>query len=138
MTTLNYPMSRMIEAALQGNLDDNWKTSNSHQRMTPRADIMEGPNEFLIVMDLPGIKAEDLDIQVENQTLGITAKRSHQIPEGFDSRRRERMGEVTFSRNFNLGTVIDQDNIGARLEEGILLLTLPKSETGMPRRIEVK
>ncbi len=138
MTTLTHPMSRMIEAAMRGNLDDLRAANDQHQPTTPPADIMEGDTEFRVVMDLPGIKAEDLDIQVENQTLSVTAKRDHQIPKGFESSRRERTGKVTFSRNFNLGNSIDPEGIGARLEDGILMLTLPKSETSMPRRIEVQ
>ncbi len=138
MTTRTQPMSRMIEAAMRGNLEEIMANNNTPERMTPRADIMEGDTEFRVVMDLPGIKAEDLDVHVENQTLSVTAKRSHHIPEGFESSRRERMGKVTFSRNFNLGNAIDSENIGARLEDGILMLTLPKSEKSMPRRIEIK
>ncbi len=137
MTTLTIPMSRMIEAAMGGKLDER-QANNKSQNLTPRADIMEGDTEFRIVMDLPGIKAEDLEIQVENQMLNVTAKRSHQIADGFETRRRERMGALTFRRNFNLGNAIDSETIAARLEDGILLLTLPKTETSLPRRIEVK
>jgi HSP20 family protein len=138
MTTLTHPMSRMIEAAMCGNLDDRNTVGNTAKRTTPRADIMEGDTEFRVVLDLPGITVEDLEIQVENQTLSVTAKRNHQIPDGFESSRRERMGEVTFNRNFNLGNAVDSENIDARLENGILMLTLPKSKASMPRRIEVK
>lgn len=137
MTTLTLPMSRMLEAAMGGNLDER-QANNGPQGLTPRADIMEGDTEFRIVMDLPGIKTEDLEIHVENQTLSVTAKRSHQVADGFETRRRERMGAVTFKRNFNLGTIINSETIAARLEDGILMLTLPKAESSLPRRIEVK
>jgi len=138
MTTRTHPMSRMLEAAMCGNLDNHQTNTGTDHRLTPRADIMEGDTEFRVVIDLPGIKSEDLNIQVENQSLAVTAKRTHHIPEGFEASRRERAGEVTFSRNFNLGNVINSEKISARLEDGLLLLTLPKSETSMPRQIEVK
>ena len=138
MTTFTHPMSRMIEAAMTGNLNEACAPNGNSRPTTPRADIMEGDTEFRIVMDLPGITSEDLNIQVENQALSVSAKRNHQMPEGFELSRRERMGEVSFHRNFNLGNVIDPDRIDARLENGILMLTLPKSESSMPRRIEVQ
>ncbi len=138
MTTPTHPMSRMIEAAMNGNFCESRHSMETAERATPRADIMEGDTEFRIVMDLPGIKTEDLEITVENQILSVKAKRNHKMSDGFESRRKERMGEITFSRNFNLGNGIKTDTIGARLEDGILMLTLPNAETALLRRIEVK
>ena len=54
------------------------------------------------------------------------------------ARRRELTGKVTFRRSFDLGSGVDVDKIGARLENGILTVTVPKSEKAVPRRIEVK
>lgn len=139
MNTLNtmIPMGRMLDAAFRGQLED-WQHEERVFATTPRADILESTQEYRIVMDLPGVKTEDLDISLENQNLTVTAERKQDVPEEFQSRRRERAGHVTFSRSFDLSNAIEADKISAKLEHGVLWLTLPKSEKSLPRKIEVK
>ena len=134
MNTL-IPVTRMLDAALS-NLDAmDWTAPAA---ATPRADVLEGDKEFRIVLDLPGIAASDLEISVENQTLSVKAERKLEVPEGFEPRRRERAGNVAFTRTFRLGSGVDPDAVGAKLQDGVLTLTLPKTEQSLPRRIEVK
>jgi len=135
MNTL-FPVTRMLDA-LNGNLN-NWNEADGTEGRSPRADIHEGTKEFQIVMDLPGVKSEDLDLSVEDQTLWVKAERKELVPEGFEARRTERLKHVTFSRTFSLGSVVDTDGIGAHFENGVLTIVLPKSEKSLPRRIEVK
>jgi HSP20 family protein len=129
------PLTRIFDAALTSSLDKDLDTSWT---MSPRADIMEGDREFKIALDLPGVKAGDMDISLENQTLTVKATRNQALAEGFQSRRRERPNSGRFERSFTLGSAVDADKIGARLEDGVLLITLPKSDKSLPRRIEVK
>jgi HSP20 family protein len=134
MNTL-IPVTRMLDAALS-NLDAmDW---TGPAAATPRADVLEGDKVFRIVMDLPGIAASDLEVSVENQTLSVKAERKLEVPEGFEPRRRERAGNVAFTRTFRLGNGVDPENVEAKLQDGVLTLTLPKTEQSLPRRIEVK
>ena len=134
MNTL-IPMTRMLDAALS-NLDSTDWTAPA--AATPRADVLEGDKQFRIVMDLPGIAASDLEISVENQTLSVKAERKLEVPEGYEPRRRERALNVAFTRTFRLGNGVDPDNVEAKLQDGVLTLTLPKTEQSLPRRIEVR
>jgi HSP20 family protein len=144
MTTI-FPVTRMLDAALNGAFenyretccDGSSETAQSIQ-LTPRADVIEGDKEFRILMDLPGVANENLDISLENQTLSVKAVREAAVPEGFAGRRHERSGKVQFSRTFNLGSGFDSEQISAHLEAGVLQISLPKSEVAMARRIEVK
>lgn len=140
MNTL-LPMTRVFDAAFN-TCSPNWKDGEAgHSRkttVTPRADIFEGDGEFRIMIDLPGVAQGDLDISVEDQTLSVKAGRRTEVPEGFQSVRHERYGSVDYGRTFNLGNSIDVDGIGAAFTDGVLTITLPKSEKSMPRRIEVK
>jgi HSP20 family protein len=136
MNTL-FPMTRMLDAALNGQLD-NWNKADGTPGRTPRADILEGEKEFRVVMDLPGVPHEDLDLSIEDQTLWVKAERTETVPEGFESRRKERAGQVTFSRTFSLGNSVNADGISAEFKNGVLTISLPKSAKSMPRRIEVK
>ena len=140
MNTL-FPMTRVLDAAFN-NCSPNFKDAESRTdgrtSVTPRADILEGDREFQICIDLPGVSMGDLDISVEDQTLSVKAGRRTEVPEGFEMRRHERYGQVDYLRTFNLGNSIDLDNIGARFTDGVLTITLPKSERSVARKIEVK
>ena len=59
------------------------------------------------------------------------------MPEGFKTLRRERPGRSTFSRSFKLGVSVDEDKVSAKLERGVLTISLPKSVQSLPRRIDV-
>jgi HSP20 family protein len=129
------PMTRMIDAALNQSqarcaADTTWTT-------TPRADVLEGDQEYRILLDLPGIRSEDLELNLEQQTLTVKAERSLELPEGFTSRRSERSGKLAYARTFRLGNGVDTDEIKANLKDGVLEVTLPKSEQSLPRKIEV-
>ena len=136
MTTL-FPVTRMLDTVLNGTLD-NWTDGEHVSHFVPRADVLEGEKEFRIVMDLPGVRTEDLEINLESQELTVKATKDTAVPEGFELRRNERSGKVQFNRTFTLGNAVDAENIGAELKEGVLEISLPKSEVSMPRRIQVK
>ena len=135
MNTL-IPVSRMLNAALNGDFDP-WGDSETVTRWTPRADILEGETEYRIQMDLPGVMTEDLEINLEKQTLWVATKQENDVPEGFKTLRRERANRSTFSRSFKLGVSIDEEKVSAKLDHGVLTINLPKSEQSLPRRIEV-
>lgn len=139
MNTL-IPLTRIFDAAMTSNCEtsQNRSWNMSSRVMSPRADISEGEKEFQIAMDMPGVKADNLEIDLENQTLTVKASRETSLPEGFEARRNERPRSDSFERSFTLGNAVDADNIGARLEDGVLQITLPKTEKSLPRRIEVK
>jgi HSP20 family protein len=136
MNTL-FPVTRMLDAALNSHLE-NWNEADGSPGRTPRADILEGEKEFKVLMDLPGVLREDLDLSIEDQTLWVKAERKEEVPEGFESRRNERFKHVTFSRTFSLGNVVSVENISAEFKNGVLTITLPKSEKSLPRRIQVR
>jgi HSP20 family protein len=130
-----YPIAQLLNAALE--TPQACRPLPYSERL-PRTNILEGEQDFRILMDLPGVRNEDLDISVEDQTLTVKAERSFETPEGYKARRRELDGKVTFRRSFDLGNGVDIDKIGARLENGILTVTVAKSERAVPRRIEVQ
>ena len=107
-------------------------------QLLPRADILEGEREFRIVMELPGVSREDLAIEIEGQTLTVTARRQSPPPEGFRLLHGERSAKAGFRRTFTLGRGVDPARVEARIEQGTLHLTLGKTEQMLPRKIEVQ
>ena len=131
-----YPIAHLLNAALENN--SNACRPVPAGQHTPRTNILEGEQDYRILMDLPGVRNEDLDLSLENDTLTVKAERSLEVPEGYQSRRAEVSDKITFQRSFDLGSTVNADEVGARLEHGILTITLPKSEKDLPRRIEVQ
>ena len=134
------PMTRMIDAALHGNLNrcepaGSW--SVDHPNTPILADVLEGEKEYRIVLDLPGVGNDDLELNLEHQTLTVKAERKLDVPEGFTSRRAERADKMTYARTFRVGNGVDLEGIKAVLKDGVLEIALPKSQQGLPRRIEI-
>ncbi len=134
---------KRIDQMLDNFLGSPWTSSPSwwngpSLQLVPRADILEGEKEYLIRLDLPGVTQDSLEIGVEDQTLNIKAEREYADPEGYKAHRRELPSRVVMKRSFSLGSQIDAEHISAKLDEGVLTLTLPKSDAALPRRIEVQ
>ena len=103
----------------------------------PRMTLTEQEGEFLVRAELPGLKDEDLNITIQGSTLTIEGKRSVAPPEGYSAHRRER-GDLEFSRSLTLSTKLDTSEVRAKLEDGVLELTLPKAPEVQPRQITVQ
>ena len=103
----------------------------------PAVDILETERELTLLADLPGVKAKDLKIDLDDNVLTLTADETPLEGSGEkDIFREYRTGR--YYRQFSLSDTIDQSKIEAVLKEGVLRLTLPKVEAATPRRITVK
>jgi HSP20 family protein len=103
---------------------------------TPRVDIVESDQELLLLADLPGVLAEDLDIRYENKELVISGKVSPRTAAAEYLYQDYGVGD--FYRVFSVGESIDATKIVAELKQGVLTLHLPKTEKVKPRQIQVK
>ncbi|WP_020589971.1 Hsp20/alpha crystallin family protein [Desulfobacter curvatus] len=106
-------------------------TSNS-----PRTNLLESGDTFDVQVEVPGISKDNLNIKIQGNYLEISGKRSVDTPEGYKVHRNER-GRNTFSRSFTIPNGVDAEKVEAELKDGILYLTLPKSETAKPRMIDI-
>jgi HSP20 family protein len=104
---------------------------------TPPADIFETENTITVLADMPGVKAEDLKIDLHDSVLSLTGRVTNAEAAGeADVLREYRSG--TFYRRFTLSETIDQSKIDAKLTDGVLRLELPKIEKARPRQISVR
>ena len=103
----------------------------------PNVDIIEKKDELLVLADVPGVKAEDIDIHFENGTLEICAKVRPRIPEKTQMFLYE-YGVGDFYRAFEVSEAVDAGKIYAKYADGLLTLHLPKVEAAKPHRIAVK
>ena len=103
---------------------------------TPRFDIYENENGYVLMGDLPGVSHEDLDVKYENQELTIHGKAPSRCTGGQCFA--EEYGVGDFRRSFSIGELIDGGQIAAELKDGVLTVQLPKRAEAKPRKIAVK
>jgi len=106
---------------------------------TPTADVMETQDEIRVLLELPGMRPEDVEVSLENNILTISGEKQEERQEG-DRESRWHLSERRygrFSRAFVLPRDVDHERIRADFENGVLHVTIPKSERAKPRRIEV-
>jgi HSP20 family protein len=103
----------------------------------PALNVWEDDDNLYAEAELPGLRMENLELQVQGNELVIKGERKNQNDEGTTYHRRER-GVGTFSRLVRLPVDVDAENVEATLRHGVLTVTLPKAAAAKPRKIEVK
>jgi HSP20 family protein len=103
----------------------------------PLTNVTEDNENYYVRSELPGIKSDDLDIQVTEEGISISGERK--IPEeGNNARYHRREREAgKFSRLISLSKKVDVNKVEASMENGVLKVTIPKSEASKPRQITV-
>jgi len=129
-------MNDMTTIQGQGNGDTTATMSRPSVWFTPRFDIFEDDNEFVLMGDLPGVGSQDLDVKYENQELTIHGKVAPRCAGGTCFA--EEYGVGDFRRSFTIGDQIDGSQIAAELKEGVLTIHLPKRPEAKPRKITVR
>ncbi|HEX5868843.1 MAG TPA: Hsp20/alpha crystallin family protein, partial [Longimicrobium sp.] len=115
------------------------RTANGNSLMrAPETDVLETEREIRVITEMPGLKRENIDIDIENNVLTIRGEKREQRTEGEQGRwhlAERRYG--TFTRSFVLPRDVDADNIQASFSDGVLTVTVPKSEKARRRRIQI-
>jgi HSP20 family protein len=117
-------------------LDEMFRTSNGSRvtGFTPTLDVYEGPEDFLVLIDLPGVKSEDVNIEVNDHVLTISGTRAPaEVGEGKLLER----PYGSFVRNLTLPKGVDSDKIAADYTDGVLELRIPKPAQAKPKRIAI-
>ena len=107
----------------------------AEQFVTPVASVVEDGDAYLLKLEMPGVNKEGLEISVENNELTIIGRRDLAQVEGTLIHRESRTED--FRRVFEFDPSIDTSKISARIDQGVLTLTLPKAEQVKPRKIAV-
>jgi HSP20 family protein len=113
-------------------------TRSSEPCFYPKTDIAEFDDHFSIEVELPGVAADQVDLQVKDDTLRLTAKRGGPEPAEMTNQvvRERRRG--TYVRTFHLGTLVEREGIQGNLKDGVLTIRLPKAVDALPRKITVQ
>jgi HSP20 family protein len=94
--------------------------------VSPRVDVLETENEYLVLADIPGTKPEDVDIRFEQGELTVHGRRTNRSDEF-----------TSYHRRFAVADTVSADKISAEMKAGVLTIRLPKVEAVKPKRILV-
>lgn len=103
----------------------------------PSINVWEDERNLHAEAELPGLTMNDLEVFVQGDELTIKGRRDDASPEGTTWHRRER-GVGEFSRVLRLPVAVNAEKVEASLRDGVLAITLPKADSVLPRKIEVK
>ncbi len=136
LVSMRQQMDRLMDDWLAQSGEGGESAAGSFRRLA--LDVSENENAYMVRASVPGLQPEDLDINLQDNTLTIQGEtRSESEREGEQWHLRERrFGR--FQRSITLPNNVDVDKVDARYENGVLTLTLPKTEEAKPRKISVR
>lgn len=106
------------------------------RQFMPVTDIFETDQALTLMLEMPGVKKESVDVQVENDVLTISGRIDFSKYEGLQPVYTEyNVGD--YARSFQISSKLDQAKIKAQLKDGVMTLVLPKAEKAKPRKISV-
>ena len=113
-----------------------WPTANAS--FAPTIDFVETEGGFEVTVDLPGLKPEEVNVELKDGDLWISGKRDEQKEEEGKTFHRVERHHGEFRRVLPLPAAIDEEKIDAKFEDGVLCITVPKTQEAKPKRIDVK
>ena len=102
---------------------------------TPAVDICETETDLYVMVDMPGVPSDNVEIDLKDDVLSVVGKVAVSDVEGEELLTEFRTGN--YFRNFQVTDAIDVENISASISDGVLKLKLPKSKKAMPRKIPI-
>lgn len=110
------------------------QTREEARTLVPPVDIFDVEDGLAVVVDLPGVQKDDVDVRVENDVLTIAGKGRHSTAGNLLYRE---FDLVNYFRQFQLSEHVDQEKIKAEMKYGVLTILLPKAEKAKPKKISV-
>ena len=131
-------MQREVGRLFDGLFSDLDGDGNSVASWSPRADVIENGESYVIKAELPGVGKNDVKITLRENVLTIKGEKKEEKEEKDHNYHRIERPYGSFERSFSLPSNVKHDKIDAAFKDGVLIVTLPKAEEAKPKEIEVK
>jgi HSP20 family protein len=126
-----------LQRALDARLDSDWlRGTTAGTGAFPPINVFQQGDNLVAILEAPGVRKEDLDIQAKDNVIRISGKKSIAYPEGVSVHRRERL-TGSFDRTLTVPMQIDAQSIKAEYRDGVLALFIPRAESDKPRTITI-
>ena len=129
-------MRRQMDLLSQGLSGGQWREPAAG--VFPLMNVTEDKDKYTIRAELPGLKAEDLDITVTGDTLSLSGERKLPVEDEKAKYHRREREDGKFSRVISLPDQVDTGKVEARCTDGVLTVMMPKAEAAKPKQIDVK
>ena len=126
-----------LEVQEKREVDASKKPTRPTRAFVPSADIYESENALTVVLEMPGVNKDNVDVNIEDGVLTVEGRIDFTKYEGLQPVYSE-YNVGPYRRSFQISSQIDHSKIAAQMQNGIMTLELPKAETAKPRRIQVK
>jgi HSP20 family protein len=127
-----------IQRALDARKESDWMgSSTTGMGGFPPINIFQQGYDFVAIVELPGVDKKDLEIEVKENAIRISGKKTINYDEGASMHRRERVWGV-FDRTLSVPIQINPDAVKAEYTDGVLTLFIPRAESDKPRSIQIK
>jgi HSP20 family protein len=113
--------------------ESRWPATNDFR--LPRTNISETEDSFVFTLEMPGLTKKDVEVSLEDDTLVVKGERTEEQEDKGLVRREIRTAK--YERSFSLGNAVEQDQVKAKMENGVLTLTLPKKPEKVGRKVDV-
>ncbi len=113
-----------------------WGSSTAGRGAFPPVNIFSAEDSVVVVAELPGVKAGDVEVQVHKDQVRISGRKTIDYGESASLHRRERR-EGAFDRTFSVPFDVDVDRVEAKRQQGLLAIRLPRSEADKPRAVTI-
>ena len=118
--------------------DDDWmKIRSNNGDRSPAVNVVDNKDNYEIEVAAPGLKKDDFFVVIENGVLTITGKTEKEEEEKKKNYTRREFSSMSFTRSFTLPENVEHEGIEAKCQEGVLKLTLKKTEKALPTKKEV-
>ena len=130
------PDSQSLEVQQKKELVTKGEKTVPARYFVPTTDIVETADALLVMMEMPGVAREDVKVKIEEHVVHVEGRIDTAKYDGFEPLYTEyNIGH--FARSFTLSNKIDRQQISAKLEDGVLTLTLKKAQEAIPRKIAI-
>jgi HSP20 family protein len=134
METFRERMNRLFNETFTGREED---TDIKSGIWSPVVDIHESDKNLVLTAELPGLKEEDVEVNIDGNTLSISGKREFEEETKKDDYHRIERSYGSFFRSFTLPSYIDQEKVKAEYDNGLLKVTMPKKPELKPKKVKV-
>lgn len=135
LRSLQDEVNELFESVFPGSTGDDDESPSA--MWSPRMDVTESEDTYRLSIDLPGMSKEDVSIKVQDNRLMIRGERQGEMQSDDENVVRMERTFGTFVRTLRLPTSVNEEKIGATFDNGVLSVTLPKTEKSKPKEIAI-
>jgi HSP20 family protein len=114
------------------------RTHGEHSTVLPKVNVIEKDEAFHLEAETPGMTEKDVSVEFHDGVLTLKGHREQNSQTDKNDYRIREFSKQSFARSFRLSDQIDPENVVAKMEQGVLKVTLPKKEQAKPKKIEIK